>query len=59
MILFWETKQVRINSWFDFNGFTKAQYDFILGICGSDGTEKVHHFSITQTLKFSGKKLWR
>jgi hypothetical protein len=46
-------------SWFDFNGFTKAQYDFILGICGSDGTEKVHHFSITQTLKFSGKKLWR
>jgi hypothetical protein len=35
-------------NWFDFSGFTIAQYDFILGIYGSDEIEEVHHFSINQ-----------
>jgi hypothetical protein len=42
----------QLMNWFDFNGFTIAQYDFILGICESDDIEEVHHFYITQTLKF-------
>jgi hypothetical protein len=38
----------QLMNWFDFNGFTIAQYDFILGICGSNDTEEVHHFYIIQ-----------
>jgi hypothetical protein len=38
----------QLMNWFDFNGFTIAQYDFILGICGSNDTVEVHHFYTTQ-----------